>query len=100
MLPEIKGKRIVDLDCSLGWVCRWMRENGASSVLGIDLSENMIAKAKEKSLDESIEYQVNDLDKLNLPQVPFDLAFSSLTFHYIEDFSRLIQNIYEGLKQM
>ncbi len=98
MFPDIQGKRAVDLGCGLGWVCRWMRENGASSVLGIDLSENMIMKAKEKTNDTAIEYQVEDLDKLNLPSASCDFVFSSLTFHYIQDFDRLIQTIHQGLK--
>lgn len=97
MLPEISGKRILDLGCGLGWVCRWMREQGAVSVLGIDLSTNMIEMAKKKTNDPSIQYRIEDLETLNLPEASFDLAFSSLTFHYIKDFKRLVQNIHLSL---
>ena len=39
MLPRLEGKHVVDLGCGFGWASRWMRENGAASVLGVDLSE-------------------------------------------------------------
>lgn len=97
MLPEIKGKRIVDLGCGAGHVCRWMREQGASSVLGIDISTNMIARAEKETDDLNIQYQIKDLETLNLPEASYDLAFSSLTFHYIKDFNRLIKMIYQSL---
>ena len=45
LLPDLAGKRIVDLGCGFGWFARWARAQGAAHVLGIDLSENMIARA-------------------------------------------------------
>lgn len=38
MLPDLRGRRIVDLGCGFGWFCRWAREQGARSVLGLDVS--------------------------------------------------------------
>ncbi|HEY2551597.1 MAG TPA: class I SAM-dependent methyltransferase, partial [Streptosporangiaceae bacterium] len=37
MLPEVSGRRAVDLGCGFGWFCRWARQNGAASVLGLDV---------------------------------------------------------------
>ena len=34
MLPDLTGKRVVDLGCGFGWFARWAREHGAASVLG------------------------------------------------------------------
>ena len=39
------GSRVLDLGCGMGWFCRWAAENGAASVLGIDLSSNMLDRA-------------------------------------------------------
>lgn len=55
MLPALAGKRAVDLECGFGWASRWMREQGAASVLGLDLSEKMIARAKANTSDAAIE---------------------------------------------
>lgn len=33
MLPDLSGRRVIDLGCGFGWASRWMREQGAASVL-------------------------------------------------------------------
>jgi SAM-dependent methyltransferase len=97
LLPDVRGKRVVDLGCGFGWVSRWMREQGAASVLGLDVSQNMIARARQDTADPAVEYRIADLDTLSLTDQAFDLAFSSLTFHYVVDFGRLARAIRKGL---
>lgn len=97
MLPVLAGKRVVDLGCGFGWASRWMREQGAASVLGLDLSQNMLARARHDTYDPAIEYRIADLESLTLPAATFDLAYSALTFHYIEDLPRLIATLYQAL---
>jgi SAM-dependent methyltransferase len=97
MLPEVTGKRIVDLGCGFGWGSRWMREQGAAWVVGIDLSEKMISRAKAGTNDSAIEYRIADLETLELPEAAFDLAYSALTFHYIKDFDRLVRMVHRAL---
>jgi SAM-dependent methyltransferase len=90
MLPELGGKRVIDLGCGFGWASRWMRKQGAASVLGLDLSQNMIERARADTADAAIKYRVADLETLDLPETAFDLAYSALTFHYIRGFGRLV----------
>ncbi|MEI5682451.1 MULTISPECIES: class I SAM-dependent methyltransferase [unclassified Mesorhizobium] len=97
MLPDLSGKRVVDLGCGFGWFARWARERGAAHVLGLDLSENMIARARADTAEPNIEYAIADLEKLELPGASFDFAYSSLAFHYIEDFGRLVQTVHRAL---
>jgi SAM-dependent methyltransferase len=97
MLPAVAGKRIADLGCGFGWASRWMRTQGAASVVGIDVSQNMIARAKADTKDPAIEYWIGNLETLELPEAAFDLVYSALTFHYIEDFRRLMQMIQRSL---
>lgn len=97
MLPDPSGKRVVDLGCGFGWAARWMREQGASAVLGIDLSRNMIARATTMTEDRAITYQIADLETLELPQASFDLAYSALAFHYVKDFDRLTRMLLRAL---
>ncbi len=98
LLPSLLGKKIVDLGCGFGWFARWARQNGADRVLGIDLSENMIARARADTADPQIDYARADLDQLDLPNAAFDLAYSSLAFHYVEDLGRLVQTVHAALK--
>lgn len=97
MLPPLAGKRVADLGCGFGWAARWMRGEGAASVLGLDLSQNMIARARADTNDPAIEYRIADLDTAGLPAAAFDLVFSMLAFHYVRDFDRLARMIRAAL---
>jgi ubiquinone/menaquinone biosynthesis C-methylase UbiE len=97
MLPAMKGLRVVDLGCGFGWFARWAREQAAAQVVGLDISEKMLARARAMTSDELITYRRADLDQLELPDASFDLAFSSLTLHYIKDAARLFGTIHRAL---
>ena len=97
LLPNLTGKRVVDLGCGFGWFARWARLHGAASVLGLDISENMIGRARAETSDATIEYGIADLDTLDLPANSFDLTYSSLAFHYITDFAMLTRTIHRSL---
>ena len=97
MLPDLTGQRVVDLGCGFGWFARWAREHSAVSVLGLDVSEKMIARAIADTSDPAVSYAIADLELLDLPQAAFDFAFSALTFHYIADFGRLLRMVHRSL---
>lgn len=96
MLPKLDGQEIVDLGC--GWFCRYARKEGARSVLGIDISGRMLDKAREMTEDEGIVYRQEDLGMLKLEEKRYDLAYSSLTLHYISDVKRLMETVYRSLR--
>jgi SAM-dependent methyltransferase len=97
LLSELRGKRVVDLGCGFGWFARWAMSQGAASVLGVDLSENMLSRAKAETADPGVRYLPADLESLELPEQAFDLAYSSLALHYVEDFGRLVVRVFCGL---
>jgi SAM-dependent methyltransferase len=106
LLPDVKGLDIIDLGCGSGWFCRWAVDQGAKSVLGIDLSQNMLDKADWLSKDNEsygtkIKYQRADLDSLELSDEHtgrYDLAFSSLALHYLANLDKLMSLIHGVLK--
>jgi SAM-dependent methyltransferase len=97
LLPPMAGRRVVDLGCGFGWFCRWAAEQGAQSVLGIDLSENMLQQARRETPDLSVAYERGDLQSVELPVGEFDLAYSSLALHYVEDLGRLFAAAHRSL---
>ncbi|MBW8909572.1 class I SAM-dependent methyltransferase [Mesorhizobium sp. RCC_202] len=97
MLPDVSGLSIIDLGCGFGWFCRWARAHGARQVLGLDLSEKMLARARAESTDAAITYERADLDELSLPKACFDLAYSSLALHYVSDAARLFATVHQAL---
>ncbi|HXH81494.1 MAG TPA: class I SAM-dependent methyltransferase [Candidatus Tectomicrobia bacterium] len=97
LLPDLHGLRVVDLGCGFGWFCRWAREHGAAQVLGIDVSDNMLARARAASDDLAITYVRADLETVELPRGAFDLAYSSLALHYIDDLPGLLARVRDAL---
>jgi len=97
LLPDMTGLRVVDLGCGFGWFCRWAREQGAARVLGLDLSDNMLHRARSMTADPAITYDRADLERLELPATVFDLAYSSLALHYIPDLAPLLATVHRAL---
>ena len=99
LLPELDGKKVLDLGCGFGDHCRLFAEMGAEKVIGIDISSKMLDVARKENADPRIEYinmPIESIDKLN---GSFDIAVSSLAFHYIEDFSGAVKNVFDRLSE-
>lgn len=93
LLPDFSGKRVLDLGCGYGWHCRYAAERGASYVLGTDLSEKMLERARQFPPCPAIEYRRAAMEELSFPEGSFDVVLSSLAFHYVRDFGALVENI-------
>lgn len=97
LLPDMAGKSVLDLGCGYGHNCMDFVKRGAVEVVGVDISEKMLEVAKSESVHEKIKYinmSMTDIKSLNKS---FDLIYSSLAFHYIEDFSGFAKNMYSVL---
>ena len=83
------AKSFIDLGCGRGGPGLWIaRETGANYV-GIDLSENAIKQAQDRSLDFKIKgttkFQVGNMYSLNFPTNSFDGAISIDVISFIPD---------------
>lgn len=97
LLPDLAGRKVLDLGCGFGWFCRAARSLGAAEVHGVDVSENMLARARGATADGAISYAREDLEQITLPPAAFDLIYSSLTLHYIENLERLMAEVGRAL---
>ena len=97
LLPDLHGRKVVDLGCGFGWFCRWARENGAAEVLGIDVSEKMLAQARATTSDTEITYTRADMERLELAPAAFDVVYSSLALHYIANLDTLLSQVHRSL---
>lgn len=102
MVGNIEGARVLDLGCGFGWFCRWARNYGhAKSVHGVDLSENMLARAREMTATvagndyQAITYERADIGGLQVPLASYDFVYSSLALHYLptESLRRLLGQV-------
>jgi ubiquinone/menaquinone biosynthesis C-methylase UbiE len=96
LLPDIAGKRVLDLACGTG---RWLeRLSAADPVLGIgiDLSPAMLRVAGEKT---AIRGRLARADCLTLPlrDAAFDLAICSFALEHIGKFSELARECWRVL---
>lgn len=51
MMPDLKGKRVLDLGCCFREHCKRFIEYGAKKVIGIDISEKMLEVAMAENSD-------------------------------------------------
>ncbi len=93
LMPNFSGKKILDLGCGDGNMDMFFVQNGADKVVAIDISKNMIEEAKQKNADKKIDYMVLEMEKIGSIQEKFDFVYSSLAFHYIQDFNKLLFDI-------
>lgn len=93
ILPNLKDKSILDLGCGAGDMDKYFVECGAKKVLATDISVNMINIANAVNSDDKIEYKVLKMEDLEQVTEKFDIVYSSLAFHYIEDFDKLLTDI-------
>ena len=99
MMPDLKGKKVLDLGCGFGEHCRQFVNCGAEKVVGIDISEKMLEVARVENCDPKITYLNMPMEDIAELQDTFDIVISSLAFHYVEDFEGVIRNIHNLLKE-
>ncbi|NUU75672.1 class I SAM-dependent methyltransferase [Paenibacillus xylanilyticus] len=99
MLPELKNKNVLDLGCGFGWHCRYAREQQAKSVIGVDLSEKMLDRAREMTDDPQIEFRQMAIEDIAFEPEQFDVVISSLALHYLERLDQVYAQINTSLVQ-
>lgn len=98
LLPDFRGRQVLDLGCGYGWHCKYAADHGAAQVLGVDLSEKMLETARQKNSGPGIAYRRAAMEDLDFPAGRFDVVFSSLAFHYVRDFGPLVRRIAAWLR--
>jgi SAM-dependent methyltransferase len=97
LLPDLRDKRVLDLGCGFGWHCRYARSQQARSVVGVDLSENMLARARALTDDCGIEYRRSAIEDIDFREDEFDVVISSLALHYVSCLDVMCQRIHHWL---
>lgn len=97
LLPDFAGKRVLDIGCGFGWHCVYAADQGAARVLGIDISERMLAVARQKNQAPQVEYRRVAMEDMDFEADSFDVALSSLAFHYTPDFADICGRVHRCL---
>lgn len=94
MMPDLKGKRVLDLGCGFGEHCKLFVDYGAEKVIGIDISSKMLEVARQENCDPKIVYINMPMENIAQINESFDVVVSSLALQYVEDFVGVVKNIY------
>lgn len=92
LAPNLHNKAVLDLGCGYGENCAEFKMLGATAVLGVDISEKMLAVATAEHPD--IKFIRADMSDLSFLKHKYDVIFSSLALHYIEDFGTFVKDVY------
>lgn len=56
LLPSFKDKKVLDLGCGYGDLCKLAEEDGARKIVGVDISKKMLEMAKNINSSDKITY--------------------------------------------
>lgn len=96
-LPNLKRKAVLCLGCGTGEECEHLKSLGTKRVVGVDISRGLINFAKKSYPD--LEFYVMDMEKLNFAANSFDFVYSSLTMHYVRNWTKTLLGVYKVLKK-
>ncbi|WP_318200390.1 class I SAM-dependent methyltransferase [Streptomyces sp. SCL15-4] len=91
MVGDVSGRSVLDAACGTGFYSREFKRRGATDVLGVDISAEMIAVARgiEQRDPLGVRYEVGDVAELRAPDRRFDLAVGVQCLNYAEDVAGL-----------
>jgi 2-polyprenyl-3-methyl-5-hydroxy-6-metoxy-1,4-benzoquinol methylase len=93
LLPPVDGRRMLDLGCGAGQLAHHLATAGAAEVVGVDVSERMLALARAEWAHPRVTYVRASIEDATFPSDRFDLIVSSLALHYVEDYAGLMRRI-------
>ncbi len=98
LIGDPRGKDVLDLGCGMGHMARWLIEKGAKSVLGVDISDKMLAEAQRRNTSAACQFLRVSAEDVSIPREQYDLIISSYTLHYVKDIAPVLAKIYRGLR--
>lgn len=96
LLPNLEGKRVLSLGCGSGEDSSYLASKGVAHSLGIDISTELIAIAKDSHPE--CEFRVMDMERLDLSNESIDFVYSSLAIHYLQDWTSVAAEVFRVLK--
>ena len=92
----INNPKILDLGCGFGSLCKYLKEDDFSSLLGLDLSDTAIAKAKKRKYLNS-NFIVADIQKFEVTE-KFDIIILNEVIYYLDNYIETLSNLSKFFK--
>ncbi len=100
-LPFAQGKRTLDIACGEDYGAYLLARAGASEVVGVDISEHAVSKARATFQLPNLRYEVGTGETLSdlFPPGYFDVAVSIETIEHILDVERFLSELNKVCRQ-
>ena len=100
LLAPSPGMRILDAGCGTGNLSLKLARMGCS-VTGVDISENMLAVAREKAIREGLEAEFTNMDvcALKFPDECFEAAVSMAAFEFVADRKKALEEMFRAVRK-
>jgi len=78
VLPDVRGKDVVELGCGTAYVSAWLKRGGARRVVGVDITPAQLETARRLNTKYGLELELVEAnaEATDLPGASFDLAIS------------------------
>lgn len=99
LLPDLKGKKVLDAGCGPGVYAEIMLDRGAE-VTGVDVTPKMIELARKRVGDRA-DFRVADFGQ-PMPffkNESFDVVIASLSIHYVQDLMPVFSEFFRLLRR-
>jgi len=99
LLPEVAGKKGLDIGCGEGYNTRLLAERDAK-VIGLDISTVFVQQAKGFQSEGSLipEYLIGNAQELPFADVSFDFVTGFMSFMDIPDTETMLSEVWRALK--
>jgi ubiquinone/menaquinone biosynthesis C-methylase UbiE len=94
---DIRGKRVLEIGCGRGGFAGWLERQGAD-LLAADFSDEALRQARAHFAGSSIQWMVQDIQRLTLEDNSFDTVISCETVEHVPDPRRVIQELARVLR--
>lgn len=97
LLPDVRGKRVLDAGCGPGLYSQWLLDRGAE-VVALDVSPRMLALAKERTGGRAELHRADlsaPLDFIDSASV--DVIISPLVMEYVENWQKTFREFHRVL---
>lgn len=98
-VPQDGVNRLVDLGCGTGRFSTILAEAFEAEVTGVDPSEKMLRRAREKAADERLSFEQGSGESLPLKRYTADLVFLSMVFHHLSEPGRTARECHRVLRE-
>jgi ubiquinone/menaquinone biosynthesis C-methylase UbiE len=99
LLSSIEFTSVLEIGCGTGKNTEWLITK-AETITAVDLSEEMLSKAKEKIQASAIEFIHADINSdWNFTDKTFDLVSFSLVLEHIENLDHIFKELYKKLNE-